>query len=142
MKAIGVIPARWGSTRFPGKSLALIAGKPLIQWVVEGVRKAKQIELLIVATDDERIRRAAEALGVRVAMTRSDHPSGTDRVAEAVQGLNAEVILNIQGDEPLIDAALIDRLTDTMLKNPEWDMGTAACPIQGEADLRNPDSDP
>ncbi len=136
MNVIGVIPARWGSTRFPGKSLALLCGRPLIQWVVEGCRRSRQLGRVIVATDDERIRRVAVGLGVEVVMTRSDHPSGTDRVAEAVQGLPADIVANIQGDEPLIDSGLIDRLVETMTVEPGWDMATAAAPL--ETGIDNP----
>ena len=84
VKIVGVIPARWGSTRFPGKCLAPLCGKPLIQWVIERARQAKTVDKLIVATDDGRIRNAVIELGVDVAMTRSDHPSGTDRIADTV----------------------------------------------------------
>ncbi|MCX6993438.1 MAG: 3-deoxy-manno-octulosonate cytidylyltransferase [Kiritimatiellaeota bacterium] len=132
MRVVGVIPSRWGSTRFPGKSLALICGKPLIQWVVERCRQARRLDDLVVATDDDRIRKAVESFGGRVVMTRGDHPSGTDRVAEAVQHAPADVIVNIQGDEPLIDPDLIDRLVAVMLGAAEWDMATAAAPLAAE----------
>lgn len=135
MKVIGVIPARWGSTRLPGKSLIAICGKPLIQWVVEGALRARRLESLIVATDDPRIADAVKGLGVKAVMTKPEHPSGTDRIAEAIQDVDAEVIINIQGDEPMIDPTLIDRLADTMVNEPDWDMGTAAAPIPGEKDL-------
>ena len=135
---LGVIPARWGSTRFPGKSLAPVCGKPLIQWVVERARKAKRLTSLLVATDDERIRQAVLPLGIEVAMTRPDHPSGTDRIAEAVAGRKADVVINIQGDEPMIDPGLIDRLAEAMAADPAWDMATAAAPIAAAGDLGNP----
>ncbi len=138
MKVIGVIPARWASTRLPGKSLVMICGKPLIQWVVEGASRAKKLDSLIVATDDRRIAAAAEKAGAKAVMTRPDHPSGTDRVAEAAGGMKADVIINIQGDEPLIDPGLIDRLADLMAADKSWDMATAAAPIENEADLNNP----
>ncbi|MFA5042677.1 MAG: 3-deoxy-manno-octulosonate cytidylyltransferase [Kiritimatiellia bacterium] len=129
MRVAGVIPSRWGSTRFPGKSLAPICGKPLIQWVVERCRQARRLDDLVVATDDDRIRKAVESFGGRVVMTRGDHPSGTDRVAEALRHNPADVVVNIQGDEPLIDPDLIDRLIAVMLKNSGWDMATAAAPL-------------
>lgn len=135
MRVLAVIPARWGSTRFPGKSLALIAGKPLIQRVVERCRQARRLDDLLVATDDDRIRRAVEALGTRAVMTRGDHPSGTDRVAEAVQHEQADVVVNVQGDEPLIDPDLIDRLVKVMLSETQWDIATAATPLAA-ADAR------
>ncbi len=134
MKVIGVIPARWGSTRFPGKSLAPLCGKPLIQWVVERCRGTRKLNAILVATDDERIRRAVQPLGIRVVMTRSDHPSGTDRVAEAAQGLGADLVANIQGDEPLIDPGLIDRLVADMIAESRWDLATAAAPLTAGAD--------
>lgn len=139
-RIVGVIPSRWGSTRFPGKSLALISGKPMIQWVVERVKQAKKLDAVIVATDDRRIAGCIEALelpGVRVAMTRADHPSGTDRIAEAVQSLEADAVINVQGDEPLIDPALIDELAD-VIASGKWDMATAATPIDDEAQTTDP----
>ncbi len=137
-KVIGVIPARWGSTRFPGKSLALIAGRPLIQRVWERARQARRLSDVIVATDDERICAVVRGLGGSVVMTRPDHPSGTDRIAEAVRGFDAEVVINIQGDEPLIDPGLIDRIGAVLADEPDWDMATAACPITDPADVANP----
>ena len=134
VRVAGVIPARYGSTRLPGKSLISLAGKPLIQWVLEAVSRARRLDDVCVATDDARIREAVERCGGRVVMTRADHPSGTDRVAEAVAGLEAGIVINIQGDEPLIDPALIDRLAERMLADETWDMATAATPIRpGEA---------
>jgi len=132
---IGVIPARWGSTRFPGKILFPILGKPLLQWVVERARQARALDRLLVATDDVRIRAAAQAFGAEVVMTSPDHPSGTDRIAEAVRGCAADVVINIQGDEPLIDPALIDELGRTLAADRAWDMATAAAPIREARDL-------
>ncbi len=137
---VGVIPSRWGSTRFPGKSLASIAGKPMIQWVVERVKQAQKLDAVIVATDDQRIADCVQGLGipdVQVAMTRPDHPSGTDRIAEAVQHLDADAVINVQGDEPLIDPALIDELAD-VIASGEWDMATAATPIHDEIQINDP----
>jgi 3-deoxy-manno-octulosonate cytidylyltransferase (CMP-KDO synthetase) len=132
---IGIIPARWGSTRFPGKSLFPILGKPLLQWVVERARQARSLDRLLVATDDERIRAAAQHFGAEVVMTSPEHPSGTDRIAEAVRGLAAEIVINIQGDEPLIDPALIDALGRTLADDAAWDMATAATPIRAARDI-------
>jgi len=137
-RVIGVIPARWGSTRFPGKSLVPICGKPLICRVIERVLKARHLDDVIVATDDRRIERAVKETGVRAVMTRPDHPSGTDRIAEAVGRSKAEIVINIQGDEPMIDPALIDRLAGAMLAGDEWDMATAAAPLEGRKELNNP----
>ena len=137
---VGVIPSRWGSTRFPGKSLALISGKPMIQWVVERVKQAKKLDAVIVATDDARIADCVQALkipDVQVAMTRSDHPTGTDRIAEAVQNLAADAVINVQGDEPLIDPELIDELAG-VIASGEWDMATAATPIEDEEQISDP----
>ena len=114
-RVIGVIPARWASTRLPGKALAPICGKPLIQWVLERTRQATRLDEVLVATDDERIRSVVEGLGGVAVMTRADHPSGTDRVAEAVAGREAGVGINIQGDAPLLDPGLINRLAAVML---------------------------
>ena len=130
VKTVGVIPARWGSTRFPGKSLTPICGKPLIQWVIERAQQAKKLDRLIVATDDGRIRNVVAGLGVEVAMTRSDHPSGTDRIAEALRDIEADVVVNIQGDEPMIDPALIDEMAHFLAVNRDWDMVTAATAIK------------
>lgn len=139
-RIVGVIPSRWGSTRFPGKSLAMIAGKPMIQWVVERVKQAKKLDAVIVATDDQRIADCVQSLsipGVQVAMTRPDHPSGTDRIAEAVQGAGIDAVINVQGDEPLIDPLLIDELAD-VISSGEWDMATAATPIEREEQIDDP----
>lgn len=136
--ALGVIPARWASTRFPGKSLALLGGKPLIQHVVERVRQAKRLSAVLVATDDERIAAVAKKIGVEAVMTRPDHPSGTDRIAEAVQGRGADVIVNIQGDEPFIEPELIDRLCELMARGTTWDMATAATPITRDDERNQP----
>lgn len=138
-RVVGVIPARWGSTRFPGKSLALVGGKPLLAWVVERTRQAQQLAEILVATDDHRIADTARALGVGVVMTRADHPSGTDRIAEAIQNVDAPHVINIQGDEPLMDPALIDRIADTLVADSRWDMATAAAPIPSARELHNPD---
>lgn len=136
VKTVGVIPARWGSTRFPGKSLTPLCGKPLIQWVIERAQQAKKLDRLIVATDDGRIRNVVAGLGVEVAMTRSDHPSGTDRIAEALRDIEADVVVNIQGDEPLIDPALIDEMANFLAVNRDWDMVTAATAIKDASEAQ------
>lgn len=136
--ALGVIPARYASTRFPGKSLALLGGKPLIQHVVERVRKARNLSGVIVATDDDRIAAVARQIGVEAVMTKPEHPSGTDRIAEAVSDRRADVVVNIQGDEPFIEPALIDRLCELMARDVAWDMATAATPIMNDDERNNP----
>lgn len=134
MKIIGIIPARFGSTRFPGKPLALIAGKPLIQRVVEQCQKAPSLSEIIVATDDARIGEAAKKF-CRVEMTRADHPSGSDRIAEVAGRCGGDAIVNIQGDEPLIDPAVIE-VVATALAGTE--MSTAATPIKDATEYDNP----
>ena len=130
---LGVIPARWGSTRFPGKPLHLIAGKPLVQHVWDRCRECRQLARLTVATDDERIAAAVEGFGGHVTMTRPDHPSGTDRAAEVAAAFPEMTrILNIQGDEPLIDPALIDALAAALLADPGLPMITAANPLAAD----------
>jgi 3-deoxy-manno-octulosonate cytidylyltransferase (CMP-KDO synthetase) len=135
MRVVGAIPARWGSTRFPGKSLYPICGKPLVVWVVEAARRARRLHEVLVATDDARIAAAVAGTGARAVMTRPDHPSGTDRVAEAAAPGDSDIVVNIQGDEPLIDPALIDGLVAVLESDPRWDMATAACPLLTRAEL-------
>ena len=137
MRIIGVIPSRYGSSRFPGKPLAVLAGKPLVAWVVEAAKKASRLDDVIVATDDERIREAVETHGGKAVMTPSELPSGTDRVACAAGDFaDEDIIVNIQGDEPLIDPALIDALAARLADDKRWDMATAVTPIRNERDLR------
>lgn len=125
-KAICVIPARYAYTRFPGKPLADIAGKPMIERVYERAAKAKLIDEVVVATDDERIFSVVEGFGGKVVMTCANHPSGTDRLAEVAQMYeDADIILNVQGDEPLIEPKLIDMLTEELLKDDNLSMATA-----------------
>jgi len=138
MKAVGVIPARYASTRFPGKMLAPVAGKPLVRWVVERVQLAERLDEVMLATDDQRIADAATDWGVKVVMTRNDHPSGTDRMAEAAKHIDADVLVNIQGDEPLIEPELIDGLVECIVGASGYDMATAAVPIHLERELFDP----
>jgi 3-deoxy-manno-octulosonate cytidylyltransferase (CMP-KDO synthetase) len=137
MRVVGVIPSRWGSTRLPGKSLLPLCGKPLVQHVVERARGCRSLDDLLVATDDQRIVDVVASFGGKAVMTRADHPSGTDRIAEAVAGMDGDIVVNIQGDEPLLDAALVDRLVEEM-KQGIWEMGTAAAPIREHAVLTDP----
>ena len=113
-RAAAVIPARYQSSRFPGKPLALILGKPMIQWVYAGVGEARLVERVIVATDDERIREAAKAFGAEVMLTSAAHSSGTERVAEVAQLIDNKIIINIQGDEPLVSGGLVDSLVEAL----------------------------
>jgi 3-deoxy-manno-octulosonate cytidylyltransferase (CMP-KDO synthetase) len=138
-KTVGIIPARWASTRFPGKPLHPIAGKPLLQHVWERCRHAKKLDLVIVATDDFRIAEAAFAWGAEVAMTSAIHSSGTDRIAEvAAKAKQFEHIVNIQGDEPLIDPKLIDRLVRELERNRKLEMITAAQPFADPREAESP----
>jgi 3-deoxy-manno-octulosonate cytidylyltransferase (CMP-KDO synthetase) len=134
MNVIGIIPARYASTRFPGKPLALIAGKPLIQHVVERCRMARSLADIIVATDDERIRAAAQKF-CRVEMTAPHHPSGSDRIAEVATRCPCDAVVNIQGDEPLIDPKAIDGVVAALGRA---EMSTAATPIQKVEEYDNP----
>jgi 3-deoxy-manno-octulosonate cytidylyltransferase (CMP-KDO synthetase) len=134
MKILGILPARYASTRFPGKPLALIAGKPLVQHVIERARLAKALSEVIVATDDTRIRDVAQRF-CRVEMTRSDHPTGSDRIAEVAARCSCDGVVNIQGDEPLIEPEIINAVADALASQ---EMSTAATPIRSAGDYENP----
>lgn len=133
ISAIGVIPARWGSTRFPGKPLALIDGKPLLKWVIEGAKTSRKLREIFVATDDERIANIALECRVRPIMTDASLATGTDRVWQASKWLDADVVLNIQGDEPLIDGALLDALVEPFEQDAELEMATLGRPLDAES---------
>jgi 3-deoxy-manno-octulosonate cytidylyltransferase (CMP-KDO synthetase) len=141
MKTLGIIPARFASTRFPGKPLALLGGKPVIQWVWERARQSNALDEVIVATDDERIAECAFSFGGHVVMTSSDHPSGTDRCAEVLLKMgvdNWDFSINIQGDEPFIDPGAIDLLAGLLQGPASPDIATLARKIPDEASLFNP----
>ncbi len=138
MEVLGVIPARYGSSRFPGKVLTPIQGKPLIQWVWERSRQAKRLDQLLVATDDARVQAAVQKFGGEAVMTSSDLPSGTDRVWAAAQGTSAQVIVNIQGDEPLVTAPMIDRLAEVLIAQPKIPMATLRFPMRDPKGLKDP----
>jgi 3-deoxy-manno-octulosonate cytidylyltransferase (CMP-KDO synthetase) len=129
MRSIGVVPARFRSSRFPGKPLALIGGKPLIQRVFERARTARRLSRLLVATDDERIHKAVEEFGGEAIMTSAEHTSGTDRLAEVARRISADIYVNIQGDEPLLDPADIDALIDCLATDREVGMATLREPL-------------
>jgi 3-deoxy-manno-octulosonate cytidylyltransferase (CMP-KDO synthetase) len=136
-RVVGIIPARFASSRLPGKPLAPIAGKPMIQHVYEQARRATRLSEVLVATDTPEIVAAVEAFGGRAVMTRADHPTGTDRLAEVAQSLpEAEIIVNIQGDEPLIDPAAIDAVAEPLMSDPNELMSSAMTALDhpGEAD--------
>jgi 3-deoxy-manno-octulosonate cytidylyltransferase (CMP-KDO synthetase) len=133
MSAVGIIPARFRASRFPGKPLATIAGRPMLAYVIEGARRAKKLREVIVATDDERIAAAAAALGAPVAMTSPDHPTGTDRLAEAAAGLSDAIVVNVQGDEPLIEGFVIDAAVEALEADAEAPMATVVHPLEADA---------
>lgn len=132
MKIVGVIPARYASTRFPGKPLALLQGRPMIQWTIEGAKKSRLCSEVIVATDNEEIAKAAKTVGAKVVMTDSDLPTGTDRIYAAVRDLDCDLIVNIQGDEPTVTGELVDQLAQVFIDEPHLDMATLAHPISEE----------
>jgi 3-deoxy-manno-octulosonate cytidylyltransferase (CMP-KDO synthetase) len=134
MKVVGIIPARYASTRFPGKPLALIAGKSLIQRVVERCQAASALAEIIVATDDQRIFDAVRTF-CRVEMTAPHHPSGSDRIAEVAARCDCDAVVNIQGDEPLIDPAVINAVADALA---QAEMSTAATPVRDPQEYDNP----
>jgi 3-deoxy-manno-octulosonate cytidylyltransferase (CMP-KDO synthetase) len=138
MKVLGVIPARYHSTRFDGKALALLGGRPVLQHVYEGARKSALLTKIVVATDDERIAAAVEKFGGKAMMTSRDHTSGTDRVAEAARAEAADVVVNIQGDEPFIAGKAIDQAVEPFLTRAELEMTTLMRPIGREEDLADP----
>jgi 3-deoxy-manno-octulosonate cytidylyltransferase (CMP-KDO synthetase) len=134
-----IIPARWASTRFPGKPLVPLRGKPLVQHVWERAGRAKRVGRIIIATDDMRIAEAAFDFGAEVALTSPKHPTGTDRLAEVAKKLkSASIILNVQGDEPDIAPSTIDRLAEALQDDPKLGMVTAANPLTDPADVQDP----
>jgi 3-deoxy-manno-octulosonate cytidylyltransferase (CMP-KDO synthetase) len=137
-KILGVIPARFASTRFPGKVLAPIAGKTMLQHVYERASLCTYLTSVMIATDDHRVYATARSFGARVRMTRSDHLSGTDRVAEAASAEDAEIVVNIQGDEPLIDPAAIDAAILPLVHEPELVMGTLKKRIEDPREITDP----
>ncbi len=136
-KVIGVIPARYGSSRFPGKVLKEIVGKPMIQRVYEQSNKSQLLDQLFVAVDDERVFKRVEEFGGKAVMTRADHQSGTDRLAEALEKIDADIVVNIQGDQPLFDSRMIDEAVQPMLDDTTIQMSTIKTKI-GEEDYEDP----
>jgi 3-deoxy-manno-octulosonate cytidylyltransferase (CMP-KDO synthetase) len=137
-KILGVIPARFASTRFPGKVLSLISSKPMLQHVYERASQARYLTSTIIATDDDRIVQAARRFGAIVRLTRADHLSGTDRVAEIASAENAEIVVNIQGDEPLIDPAAVDAAILPLIHEPEIVMSTLKKRIEDPREVDDP----
>jgi 3-deoxy-manno-octulosonate cytidylyltransferase (CMP-KDO synthetase) len=135
---IAVIPSRYGSTRFPGKSLALIKDKPMIQWVYERTAQSRLVTRVVVATDDERIRKAVSAFGGEAVMTSADHPTGTDRIAEVVRTLNCDIVVNVQGDEPLVHPDMIDEAVAPLVNDASIPMGTVCRKIEDRDEAFDP----
>ena len=139
MSAVVIIPARWGSTRFPGKPLHSIAGKPLLRHVWERCCRTRKTDITIIATDDMRIAEAAFSWGAEVALTSPEHQSGTDRIAEVAKGSKEfSTIINVQGDEPLIDPLLIDRMVEILREKADVGIVTAAHPFSDLRDVLSP----
>lgn len=138
IKVVVVIPARYLSTRLPGKPLVSLAGKPMIQRVYERVRLAQRVDRVIVATDDERIVKAVEGFGGEARMTRADHRTGTERVAEVAAREEAELFVNVQGDEPLLDPVAVDTAVASLREEPAASIATVATPIKTPADIMDP----
>lgn len=138
MQVTAIIPARYASTRFPGKPLALILGRPMIEHVYTRVARSETVARVIVATDDQRIEQAVRSFGGDVIMTRPDHPTGTDRLAEVAAQLDSELIVNVQGDEPLIDPLMIDQAVRPLLEDHSIQMGTLMSRIDQVDDFYNP----
>ena len=137
-RVVVVIPARFGSTRLPGKPLVPLAGKPMIQRVYERARMAKKGGRVIVATDDERIVKAVETFGGEARLTRVDHRTGTERVAEVAAHVEGDVFVNVQGDEPLLDPAAVDAAVSALLEEPAAAIATVATPVKTPGDIMDP----
>src|SRR6266852_688348 len=137
-KVAVVIPARYGSTRLPGKPPPSLARPPLIRPVYERAKSAQNVDRVIVATDDERIVKAVETFGGEARMTRPDHRTGTERVAEVAAHVEGDVFVNVQGDEPLLDPAAVDTAVDALLEDPPAAIATVATPIKIPADIMDP----
>jgi 3-deoxy-manno-octulosonate cytidylyltransferase (CMP-KDO synthetase) len=137
-KVVVVIPARYGSTRLPGKPLVSLAGKSMIQRVYERAKMAGRVDEVIVATDDERIVKAVEGFGGQARMTRPDHRTGTERVAEVAAHVEGDVFVNVQGDEPLLDPVAVDTAVGALIEEPVASISTVATPIKTPADIMDP----
>lgn len=138
MNVIGVIPARYQSTRLPGKPLADILGRPMIQWVYENVSRSALLDEVIVATDDDRVIAAVERFDGKALMTSRDHATGTDRVAEVAGRYDVRIVVNIQGDEPFVNPGMIDEIVQPLLEDERIPMSTLMHRIEDTEDLRNP----
>jgi 3-deoxy-manno-octulosonate cytidylyltransferase (CMP-KDO synthetase) len=135
---VAIIPARFGSTRLPGKPLSTIHGKPMVQHVWERARQARAVDRVLVATDDERIAEVVRAFGGEVVMTSCEHATGTDRLAEAAAATDAEIVVNVQGDEPMLDASFIDAAVAALRAEPELPMSTVSLPLTDIEEMLSP----
>lgn len=138
MDVIGVIPARYGSSRFEGKVLADIHGKPMLQWVWEAAKKARVLDEVIIACDDRRIEDAVQSFGGKAVFTSKEHPSGTDRICEVVNPLEVKVVVNIQADEPLIEPVMIENVARPLLDAPQLNMATLMKEIDDPQEIADP----
>ena len=139
-KVIAVIPARWDSSRFPGKPLALILGRPMIHWVVERALKAQSVAEVIVATDDERIYESVTQEGWQAIMTSPDHASGTDRIVEVVESRDCDIVVNVQGDEPMIPPENIDLVVQALQNDSDVPVSTLMIAISDREEMLNPNA--
>jgi 3-deoxy-manno-octulosonate cytidylyltransferase (CMP-KDO synthetase) len=139
-KVIAVIPARWESSRFPGKPLALISGRPMIHWVAEQASKSQLVSEVIVATDDSRIYESVSRAGWQVVMTSTDHASGTDRIVEVVEDMDCDIIVNVQGDEPMIPPENIDLVVQALQNEPNSPVSTLMIAITDRDEMLNPNT--
>ena len=137
-KVLAVIPARWASTRFPGKPITEILGKPMVRWVLEQVQKASLVSKVVVATDDQRICDAVHKFGGEVVMTSPNHESGTDRVAEVAKNTECDIVVNVQGDEPLIPPDNIDLVIKSLLNSPDFVVSTLMIAIRSYNEMFDP----
>ena len=138
MDVIGVIPARYGSTRFEGKVLADICGKPMLQWVWEAAKKAKILDEVIIACDDERVEEAAKSFGARVVLTSKEYQSGSDRLCEVVNPLEVKVVVNIQADEPLLEPVMLENIARPLLDDASLNMTTLMKRIDDPSEIKDP----
>jgi 3-deoxy-manno-octulosonate cytidylyltransferase (CMP-KDO synthetase) len=138
VRVLAVIPARWGSTRFPGKPLALIDGRPMVELVYRQVERARRVDRILVATDDFRIRGSVEGFGGEAMLTSTAHASGSDRVAEVARQVDCEVVVNVQGDEPLVAPEEVDAAIQPLLDDPTLEVTTLAAPIASSEALQDP----
>ena len=135
---VAIIPARFGSTRLPGKPLSDIHGRPMIQWVHDCVRRAQRVDRILVATDDARIADAVARFGGEAVLTSATHATGTDRLAEVAGRIDAAIVVNVQGDEPMLDAALVDAVVEPLLEDESLPMSTVSLPLRRPEEMLSP----